>query len=246
VLACRSEPKARTVIDQIATDTGNDKLTYLPLDLTNLGSVRECAQTFLSTGRPLHVLINNAGMAGRRGMTDSGFELAFGTNHVGPFLLTALLADRLAQSAPARIVNVASDAHFSADGIDFAAVRSPTRSRTGMPEYGVSKLANVLHAQELARRLAGTGVTTYSLHPGVIASDIWRRVPWPVRPLMKLRMGSTEDGARTTLYCATSPEVAGDSGAYYVDCRRKQPAAAATPELAAELWERSAAWTNGG
>jgi NAD(P)-dependent dehydrogenase (short-subunit alcohol dehydrogenase family) len=246
LLACRSEAKARAVIEQITTQTGNDKLTYLPLDLADLNSVRQCAQTFLSTDRPLHVLINNAGLAGRRGMTPSGFELAFGTNHVGPFLLTALLVDRLARSAPARIVNLASDAHYSAHGIDFEAVRRSTRSRTGMPEYGVSKLANVLHAQELARRLTGTGVTTYALHPGVIASDIWRRVPWPIRPLIKLRMGSTEDGARTTLYCATSPEVAGDSGAYYVDCHQKPPAAVATPELAAELWEHSTAWTNGG
>jgi NAD(P)-dependent dehydrogenase (short-subunit alcohol dehydrogenase family) len=245
-LACRSQAKARAVIDQLTTQTGNDKLTYLPLDLANLDSVQECAQTFLSTGRPLHVLINNAGLAGRRGMTRSGFELAFGTNHIGPFVLTSLLLDRLAQSAPARIVNVASDAHYSAHGIDFAAARAPTRSPTGMAEYGVSKLANVLHAQELARRLTGTGVTTYSLHPGVIASDIWRRVPWPIRPLIKLRMGSTEDGARTTLYCATSPEVAADSGAYYVDCHRKQPAPVATPELAADLWEHSTAWTNGG
>ncbi|HWE11005.1 MAG TPA: SDR family oxidoreductase [Solirubrobacteraceae bacterium] len=244
-LACRSESKARTVIDRITTQTGNDKLTYLSLDLGDLTSVRECAETFLSLDRPLHVLINNAGLAGRRGMTGSGFELAFGTNHVGPFLLTALLVDRLAQSAPARIVNVASDAHRSARGIDFDAARRPTRSRTGMPEYGVSKLANVLHAQELARRLTGTGVTTYSLHPGVIASDIWRRVPWPIRPLIKLRMGTTDDGARTTLYCATSPEPASESGGYYVDCRRQASASVATPELAGELWERSTAWTNG-
>jgi retinol dehydrogenase 12 len=176
-LACRSESKTRAVIDQITAETGNDRLTYLPLDLAELDSVRECAELFLSTDTPLHVLINNAGLAGRRGMTRSGFELAFGTNHIGPFLLTALLVDRLARSAPARIVNVASDAHYSAHGIDFDAVRRPTRSGTGMAEYGVSKLANVLHAQELARRLTGTGVTTYALHPGVIASDIWRRVP---------------------------------------------------------------------
>ena len=93
------------------------------------------------------------------------------------------------------MVNVASEAHYRVDGIDFEAVREPTKTRTGFHEYSVSKLANVLHAQELARRLDGDGVTTYSLHPGVIASDIWRSVPWPIRPLMKLRMRSTEDGA---------------------------------------------------
>ena len=127
-----------------------------------------------------------------------------------------------------------------------ATVRESTPSISGIPEYEVSKLANVLHAQELARRLDGSGVTTYSLHPGMIASDIWRRVPWPVRPLMKLRMRSPEEGAQTSLYCATSPEVAGESGQYYEDSRRKQPGPAATAELGSELWERSEAWVADG
>ena len=121
-------------------------------------------------------------------MTQSGFELAFGTNYVGPFLLTGLLLDRLRESAPARIVNVSSIGHYRAAGIDYEAVRRPTKSLTGLPEYAVSKLGNVLHAQELARRLKGDGITTYSLHPGAIASDVWRRVPWPVRPLIKRRI----------------------------------------------------------
>ena len=181
-----------------------------------------------------------------RGMTASGFERMFGTNHVGPFLLTSLLLERLRSSPPARIVNVASGAHFSAPGIDWEAVRRPTRSITGMREYAVSKLANVLHAQELARRLEGSGVTTYALHPGVIASDIWRSVPWPVRPLMKRRMRTPEQGAQTTLYCATSDKAAGESGRYYDDCRPKEPGAAATAALAAELWRRSSEWTGVG
>lgn len=243
ILAGRSEERTRAAIAQIAAATGSDRLSFVGLDLGDLSSVRACAQTVLAGDRPLHVLINNAGLAGRRGLTADGFELAFGTNHVGPFLLTALLLDRLRAGAPSRIVNVASDAHYGAAGIDFAAVRRSTRSLTGMREYGVSKLANVLHAQELARRLQGTGVTTYALHPGVVASDIWRRVPWPVRPLMTRRMISPEQGAHTSVYCATSPELASESGGYYADCRRKPPGAAATPELAAELWERTAAWT---
>jgi retinol dehydrogenase 12 len=246
VLACRSEDKARAAAAQIRRETGNDRLIPLSLDLGDLTSVRACAAAFLTEDRPLHVLINNAGVAGQRGMTPSGFEIMFGTNHVGPFLLTALLLDRLTATAPARIVNVASDAHYSAKGIDFEAVRRSTRTRTGMAEYGVSKLANVLHAQQLARRLDGTGVTTYALHPGVIASDIWRRVPWPIRPLMKLRMGSTDEGARTSVHCATSPEVAGETGRYYVDCHSKPPSDAATPELGAALWEHSEAWTRDG
>jgi retinol dehydrogenase 12 len=243
-LAGRSEARTTAVIREIATQTGNDRLRFLALDLGDLASVRGCADAFRRTGSPLHVLINNAGMAGRRGMTPSGFELAFGTNHVGPFLLTGLLLDQLRASVPARIVIVASDAHYRVQGIDFDAVLKPTRTRTGFSEYSVSKLANVLHASELGRRLVDSGVTTYSLHPGVIASDIWRSVPWPIRPLMKLRMGSTDDGARTSLYCATAPEIAGDPGLYYEDCMAKTPGPAVTDELAAELWDRSAAWVD--
>ena len=245
-LACRSQDAGRRTIEEIGSQTGNRNLGLLSLDLGDLDSVRRCAEAFLATDEPLHVLINNAGVAGSRGMTTSGFERMFGTNHVGPFLLTGLLLDRLRASAPARVVNVASAAHYSATGIDWDAVRRPTRSVTGMREYSVSKLANVLHAEELARRLDGSGVTTYALHPGVIASDIWRRVPWPVRPLMKRRMDTPERGARTSVYCAASPDVAGESGRYYDDCRPKEPGAAATAGLAAELWRRSSEWTAAG
>jgi retinol dehydrogenase 12 len=245
-LAVRSEERGRQAIEEISTQTGNRDLELLSLDLGDLESVRRCAEAFLATGEPLHVLINNAGLAGARGLTASGFEIAFGTNHVGPFLLTALLLDRLRSSAPARIVNVASIAHYNAPGIDWDAVRRPTRSFTGMREYSVSKLANVLHARELARRLEGAGVTTYSLHPGTIASDIWRRVPWPLRPLMKRRMRTPEQGARTSIYCATSDELTGQTGGYYVDCRPKRPAASVTDTLAAELWRRSGEWTGVG
>jgi NAD(P)-dependent dehydrogenase (short-subunit alcohol dehydrogenase family) len=243
-LAGRSEPRTLAVIDEIVAQTGNSALEFLSLDLGDLASVWSCANEFLRTGEPLHALINNAGLAGQRGMTESGFELAFGTNYVGPFLLTGLLLDRLRESAPARIVNVSSIGHYRAAGIDYEAVREPTKSFTGLPEYSVSKLGNVLHAQELARRSEGDGISTYSLHPGAIASDVWRRVPWPVRPLIKRRMGSPAEGARTSLYCATSPEVANESGHYYDDCRRKEPSAVATPQLASELWDRSVAWVD--
>jgi NAD(P)-dependent dehydrogenase (short-subunit alcohol dehydrogenase family) len=237
-LATRSEEKTKAVLDEIGDDA-----TYLHLDLGDLASVRECAETFLSRDEPLHALVNNAGLAGQRGLTTSGFELAFGTNHVGHFLLTKLLLDKLKASAPTRIVNVSSVGHYQARGIDYEAVRKPTKSITGLPEYAVSKLANVVHAQELARRLDGTGVTTYSLHPGAIASNVWRRVPWPLDALMKLFMKSNEEGAQTTLYCATSPEVADASGKYYDDRAEKEPSKVATPELGAELWQKSEEWT---
>jgi NAD(P)-dependent dehydrogenase (short-subunit alcohol dehydrogenase family) len=241
-VAGRSEEKGRAAVADIVAGTGNAAVTFLPLDLADLASVRRCAELFLARGEPLHVLINNAGVAGQRGLTKDGFELAFGVNHLGHFALTAALLDCLAASAPARVVNVSSDAHYQAKGIDFEAVRRPTASTTGLREYAVSKLCNVLFTQELARRVSGRGITTYALHPGVVASDIWRRVPWPVRPLMKLRMLTPEQGARTSLYCATSPEVAQATGRFYDSCREREPSAVATPELAGALWERSQAW----
>ena len=238
-ITARSEEKAKPVLDELG-----DGAEYLHLDLGDFESVRQCAKDFLARDEPLHGLINNAGVAGQRGITTSGFELAFGTNHVGHFLLTNLLLDKLKESAPARIVIVSSVGHYSATGIDYEAVRQPTKTMTGLREYAVSKLANVLHAQELARRLDGSGVTSYALHPGAIASNVWRRVPWPFDAFMKLFMKSNEEGARTSIYCATAPELANESGKYYDDCQEKEPSSRATPELGAELWAKSEEWTN--
>ncbi len=242
-IACRSAERARPALEQIRAAGGQEQIEALALDLGDFDSVRQCAQSFLARGLPLHLLVNNAGLAGTGGCTKSGFELAFGVNHMGHFLLTQLLLDRLMVSAPARIVTVASRAHYRAPGIDWDAVRQPTRTRLAVAEYGVSKLANVLFSAELGRRLAGSGVTTYSLHPGVVASDVWRAVPWPLRPLIKLRMLSTEEGAATTLYCASAPEAALETGLYYDQCRARAPSTVAQdPVLAAELWQRSAQW----
>jgi retinol dehydrogenase-12 len=243
ILACRSKEKTQPVIDEIRRETGNEAIEFLGLDLSNLASVRAAATEFLSRGVPLHVLINNAGLAGARGVTSDGFEVTFGVNHLGHFLLTTMLLERLRQSAPARIVNVSSQAHYDARGIDFDALRRPTSSMTGLAEYAVSKLSNVLFTQELARRVSSDGVTTYALHPGVIASDVWRQIPWPVRDIIKLFMKSTEQGARTSVHCATAPELAGHTGRYYDDCKEKPASIHATTELAAKLWEKSEEWT---
>jgi NAD(P)-dependent dehydrogenase (short-subunit alcohol dehydrogenase family) len=243
-LTSRSKAKGEEAVAAIAAQTGSDQLNLLSLDLASLASVRQCAQDFLNLGEPLHVLINNAGVAGRRGRTQDGFELQFGVNHLGHFALTQALLPRLAESGQARVVTVASDAHYQAKGVDFEVLRSKTKSVIGMREYSVSKLCNVLFTQELARRLAGTPTTTYSLHPGVVASQMWGRVPPPFRQIVTRRMLTTEQGARTSLYCATSPEVAQESGEYYEDCRRKEPSPVATPELATELWSSSEKWTS--
>jgi len=244
-IACRSRTKGDEAAAAISAQAGiaADQVRTLTLDLADLASVRRCAVEFLALGEPLHVLINNAGIGGQRGLTKDGFELHFGVNHLGHFALTQALLPLLRRSGPARIVIVASDAHYQAKGIDFDAVRTRTKSITGMHEYAVSKLANVLFAQELARRLKGPEVAAYALHPGVVASQIWRRVPWPARQIMTRRMLTIEQGARTSLYCATSPDVAGESGGYYDDCKRAEPSTAATPELAARLWEYSEKWT---
>ncbi len=242
-IACRSTKRAQPALDEIRAASPSATNGLLSLELGDFDSVRRCAEAFLARDLPLHLLICNAGLAGVRGFTKSGFELAFGVNHMGHFLLTALLQERIKSSAPARIVTVASKAHYRVRGIDWDDVRRPTKTATGMPEYGVSKLSNVLFSAELGRRLAGTGVATYSLHPGVVASDIWRPVPWPLRALVKLAMKSPEEGAATTLYCATSPKAAEDTGLYYEQCRPKEPSKLAQDlALAAQLWKRSEIW----
>jgi retinol dehydrogenase-12 len=244
-VATRDEARTHGVLADIRAAGGEGG--WLALDLGDLASVRRCAQAFLALDLPLHLLIANAGLAGRRGFTASGFELAFGVNHVGHFLLTQLLLERVKASAPARVVTVASHAHYRARGIDWDAVRRPTRHLIALPEYRASKLANVLFSAELGRRLAGSGVTTYSLHPGVVASDIWRPFPQPLRWLVTRRMLTPEEGAKTTLYCATEPSLAGESGLYYDRCRPRTPSALARDDaLAAELWRRSEGWVREG
>jgi retinol dehydrogenase 12 len=242
-IACRSRERGQEAINEIRSSTPNVNIELLVLDLGDLDSVRTCAATFLARDLPLHILINNAGLAGARGLSKSGFEMAFGVNHVGHFLFTQLLLDRIKQSAPARIVTVSSRAHTRVSGIDWNAVTKPTQTTTGFQEYGVSKLANLLFSAELGRKLAGTGVTTYALHPGVVASDVWRKVPWPFRSLMKLTMITVEEGAKTTIHCATSSDVANETGLYYDKCRVKEPTAVGQDAaLAAELWRHSEAW----
>jgi NAD(P)-dependent dehydrogenase (short-subunit alcohol dehydrogenase family) len=234
-LLCRSLAKVAPLVDELPGAIA------IECDLGRLASVREAAAALLARDEPLHVLVNNAGVGGQRGLTADGFELQFGVNHLGHFLLTNLLLERLCASAPARIVHVASGSHYKARAIDWESLRKPTASVSGMREYAVSKLANVLHSAELARRLDGSGVTTYSLNPGRVATNIWQRMPWPLRPLFKLTMLSSEQGAYSAIRAAT--DLPGN-GLYY-DAK----AVARTPNplaldaaLAAELWSRSEAW----
>ena len=238
-LACRSEERTRPVIEAITAHGG--RATFLPLDLADLESVRACARAFVAASTTLDVLINNAGLAAQHGVTKQGFELAFGTNHLGHFLLTKLLLPAMRVTPGARIVNVSSGSHRNAPGIDYEAVRKKTASVSGLPEYSASKLANVLFTKELARGKAGAGITSVALHPGVVASDVWRSVPWPFRSIMKLFMLSNEEGARTTIHCATTADL--EDGGYYDKSKPKHASRTAQDEgLAAELWKRSEEW----
>jgi retinol dehydrogenase-12 len=245
LLACRSEAKTQAVIAELQREVPGAKLEYIHLDLSDLASVRTCAEAIVARGEPIHGLINNAGMAGAKGLTKDGFELTFGTNHLGPYLFTRMLLDRIKQAGHARIVNVASASHYQAKAIDWDAQRKPTRSATGLSEYAVSKLANVLFAKELARKLLGSDVTTYALHPGVVATDVWRKVPAPIRWLMKKFMITPEDGAVASLRCATEPALASQTGRYYdVGGKEKEPSKLANDAaLAHTLWTKSAEWT---
>jgi retinol dehydrogenase 12 len=249
ILACRSAARTEPVVAELKRETGNDQIEWIPLDLGDLASVRRCAEQLLARDLPLHGLINNAGFAaglrGARGVTKDGFEPTFGTNHLGHYLLTRLLLDRLKATPAARIVNVSSSSHYQARTIDWNKLRAPTKSLGGLAEYAVSKLANVLFTKELARRLEGTGVTTYAVHPGTVATDVWRGVPAPLRWAIKKFMLTPEQGAHSTIHCATAPELAADTGRYYnFDGREKRPSRLTDDAaLARELWDRSAAWT---
>jgi NAD(P)-dependent dehydrogenase (short-subunit alcohol dehydrogenase family) len=243
IIAGRSLARTQPILDDIQALPGSLPALFLPLDLSSMNSVRACAEAFAALQLPLHLLVNNAGVAGARGLTVDGFEMTFGVNHVGHFLLTQLLLPHLIAAAPARVVTVASRAHKRTSGIDWEDVRRPTRSITGIREYANSKLANLLFSAELAKRLQGTQVSTYSLHPGVVDTEIWRALPTWARPLLRLRgLLTAEEGARTTLHCALhAPQT--ETGLYYADCHPTAPAALGqNAELARALWERSEAW----
>jgi retinol dehydrogenase-12 len=245
VIAGRSLERTQPVLDHIKSLTVDAPAIFIPLDLASFASVRECARIFIQLNLPLHLLVNNAGVAGLKGSTHDGFEMTFGVNHLGHFLLTQLLLEKLLSSGPSRVVTVSSRAHKRTSSIDWDDLCRPTRTWTGIREYAVSKLANLLFSSELAKRMNGTSVSTYALHPGVVDTEIWRALPDWARPLLRLRGFLTpEEGARTTLHCAMhAPQ--SESGLYYADSQPTQPSAIGQDsELATNLWERSEVWVN--
>lgn len=234
VAAGRSAQRTGRVIDEI--EAGGGSAEFLELDLASLESTRQSAHRFRESDRTLDVLINNAGIGGGRGTTSDGFEKHFGINHLGHFMLTSLLASRFRPGT--RIVQLTSAAHFSVDGIDFDDMQRRTKSLLGWREYGISKLANVLFVRELARRQSDWDA--YAVHPGMTDTNIFPRI---VKPLLRNKLLTPEQGAETVVWCATSDEVAGKSGRYWRHLESRPPSEVAQDdELAKELWEKSVSW----
>jgi len=249
VLVCRDRGRGEETVGEIRETTGNRAVTLMLADLSSQQSIRALAREFLATGQPLHVLLNNAGVVNlQRTLTVDGIESTFAVNHLAYVLLTHLLLDRLKESAPARIVNVASHAHrFS--GIDLDDLEAARRYRA-MRVYGQSKLANILFSYELARRLDGTGVTVNCLHPGAVASGLGKNNGAWARALIGLLrpfFRTPEQGAATSMYLASSPDLEKVTGKYFADCREARSSAVSyDTAVARRLWEISARMTGVG
>jgi len=247
VITARNEERGRAARKEIVERSGSTIVDVMPLDLARFESIRSFAADLLGRFDRLDVLVNNAGLIlRRRTETADGFESTFGINHLGHFLLTDLLLERLRASAPARVVVVSSNAHKGARrGLDFDDLQSARRYRW-MDAYNKSKLANIYFARELSRRLDGTSVTANALHPGFVRSEFGRGgdlgpvYGFGIRYIAGPFAISPEKGARTTVYLAASPEVEGVSGGYFYKCKPSAPSAVAQNDDAARrLWDAS-------
>jgi NAD(P)-dependent dehydrogenase (short-subunit alcohol dehydrogenase family) len=242
VLVGRNREKTEATTRRIRDETGNPAVEFLLADLSAQAEVRRLAEQFRQRHPRLDVLINNAGaFFSQRRESPDGIELTLALNHLAYFLLTNLLVDALRASAPAQIVNVASNAHQGAQ-IDFDDLQG-RRRYSGIRAYAQSKLANVLFTYELARRLEGTRVTANALHPGFVATSFFEGngwFGWVTRRLAGVLALSPEQGARTSIYLATAPEVEGVSGRYFVKEKEAASSRASHDEAAARrLWQVS-------
>ncbi len=243
VLVGRNRDKGGAAISRLRAEIPGVALEMHYADLSRPDEIRRLADDLLNTAARIDVLVNNAGAVfASRTTTPDGLELTFALNHMGYFRLTSLLRDRLIASAPARVVNVASEAHRGSH-LDFEDLQC-SRHYKGWRAYQRSKLANILFTRELARRLEGTGVTANCVHPGFVASGfgdnnrgLWRLGVALVKLVAAIPV---ERGAETPLYLASSPELDGTSGKYFSDRRERQPDAAAQDDnTAARLWKES-------
>lgn len=247
VMVCRNEERGAAAQAEIVQESGNNQVDLLLADLAEQDQIRGLAEAFKERYRRLDILVNNAGafFQERRENSD-GIEMTFALNHLGYFLLTNLLLDILKESAPARIINVSSDAHKGSK-IDFGDIQN-RRSYSGFGVYGESKLANILFTRELARRLEGSDVTVNAMHPGFVATNFAKNNGFLARVAMTLVRPfakSPEEGAATAIYLATSPEVTGVTGRYFANRREVEPSARARDEKSMRrLWEISAEMTH--
>ena len=237
----RNPAKCAAVAEKLSAESANP-VEFIAADLSTLAGIMQAAATFKQRHTRLHILVNNAGaMFTRRKLTSDGYEMTFALNHLNYFLITILLLDILKASAPARIVNVSSGAHLRAT-LDLDNLQSE-KSFSSMGAYGQSKLANVLFTNELARKLEGTGVTANAVHPGFIATGFARNNGLFYNLGMKLIglfIRKPEQGAQTSIYLASSPEVEGVSGKYFVDCKPAETNPLANDQaLAEKLWQAS-------
>ncbi len=242
-LLCRNPDKGQEVLRSIKEEAGHERVYLIIADLAEQAQVRRAAQEFLATGEPLHILLNNAGITNASWReTVDGIEETFAVNHLGYFLLTQLLLDRLKQSAPARIVNVASDAHHFVKGMRFDDLEFRHKYKT-FQVYGQSKLANLLYALELAERLEGSGVTVNSVHPGAVATGLGTQngLLGKILPLITgVFFRSPEKGAESSIFACTSAQLEGVSGKYFYNCKEIKPKPwARDREAAQKLWQIS-------
>ena len=215
VLPVRNLELAEAVKQEIIEKTGNTKIDYMRCDFLSLASIRSFAEAFSAKYDRLHILVNNAGiMEPTLQVSHDGIERTFAVNHLAPFLLTTLLLETIKRSAPARIVNVSSDGYKSGT-IDFDDIEGKQKY-TAFRAYSQSKLANILFTRKLASMLVGTGVTVNALHPGMTATNFLKLLPAFVRPLAKMFMLTPAQGAETTIYLASSPDVATVTGEYCI------------------------------
>jgi NAD(P)-dependent dehydrogenase (short-subunit alcohol dehydrogenase family) len=244
VIVGRDAQKAAQVTGEIREATSNLNVDWLLADLSSQQDIRRLAAEFKGKYQYLHVLLNNAGGTfTTRQLSVDGIEMTFALNHLAYFLLTNLLLERIIASAPARIINVSSDAH-SGGKIDFDNLLGE-RSYSSFGPYGNSKLGNILFTTELARRLVGTGVTVNALHPGLTSTGFGKNNPGSLMKIMgaviPLIARSPEKGAKTSVYLASLPAVQNITGKYFVDCKVTQPAPqAADMVVAKKLWDVSA------
>jgi NAD(P)-dependent dehydrogenase (short-subunit alcohol dehydrogenase family) len=243
VMVGRNPAKIAAKVQEVKQRSGSSAVESLTCDFSSQAQIRRLAKEFRARHDRLHILVNNAGAVfAKRTLTEDGIESTFALNHLGYFLITQLLLDLLIQSAPARVVNVASAAHYGGS-MQFEDLGFERGYRI-MRAYARSKLANILFTRELARRLEGTGVSVNSLHPGAVATGIWNGAPGWIRPMLnlaaRLLMLTPAQGAEGILYLATSPEVEGKTGLYFEKNISKSPSPLARDDvLATRLWERS-------